>query len=63
MKCMKKILSDVKGDLNKLTDLFLENNIDTNSKNILLGFSILPKFMSFLNPQVWFYREIGPLKM
>ena len=52
MKCMKKILSDVKGDLNKLTDLFLENNIDTNSKNILLGFSILPKFMSFLNPQV-----------
>ena len=52
MKCMKKILSDVKGDLNKLTDLFLENNIDTNSKNILLGFSILPKFMSFLNLQV-----------
>lgn len=43
MKCMKKILSDVKEDLNKLTDLFLVNNIDTNSKKDSTGFQYPPQ--------------------
>lgn len=48
---MKKILNDVKEDLNKQTYLVLEYNTDTNFKNVLQGLSVLPKFIFSLNPQ------------
>ena len=48
---MKKILNDVKEDLNKQAYLVPEYNTDTNFKDVLQGLSVLPKFMFFLNPQ------------